>query len=54
MFLKLTKKGQEMVDEIKKSHRKKICNLVEFLGEKESKKLISLMTKLNDFIEKNN
>lgn len=51
-LIKLSDKGLKLVETLKKNRWKKICGLVEYLGEKESAELISLLDKISEYFEK--
>ena len=50
-FVSLTAAGKEKVGVIKKEHRAKLIQLVEYLGDKDSAKLIYLVGKLSEFFK---
>ena len=50
-FINLTDKGKETIKIIKKEHRNKLSELIEYLGEKDSAKLIYLIEKISKFFK---
>jgi len=53
IFISLSERGLAVVETLKKSYWQKICDLVEYLGDKESLKLIGLIGKISEFVEAN-
>lgn len=51
-FISLTTKGKEKIKIIKKSHREKLNQLVDFLGDEDSEKLSYLLEKISEFFKK--
>ena len=51
-FIGLTTEGKEKIKIIKKNHRNKLNQLIDFLGDKDSAKLIYLVEKLSEFFKK--
>ena len=50
-FISLSDKGAAMVETLRKSYWKKICGLVEYLGDEDSSELINLITKIHDYLK---
>lgn len=51
VLISLSDKGAEIVAKLRLSYWKKICGLVEHLGDEDSAELIRLMGKISDFVE---
>lgn len=51
VLISLSSKGADMARSLKKSYWKKICGIVEFLGDKDSFELITLMTKISAYVK---
>jgi len=51
-YIKLTEKGKMIVDKLRETHRKKISEMIEYLGDNDSQKLISLITKIANYKNK--
>jgi len=51
VFISLSAKGAAMADALRKSYWKKICGLVEHLGDKDSGELVALMNKISVYIK---
>lgn len=49
VLISLSEKGAEMVEALRKSYWKKICGLVEFLGDKDSSELINLIARIHEY-----
>lgn len=47
----LSEKGRELDELLKKKFFKKICDMVEFLGEEDSDELIRLVKRVSDYLE---
>lgn len=52
IFLSLSKKGTKAVTELDQLHRKKLGEMVKHLGENDTRKLISIVEKMTDYISK--
>lgn len=52
VLVSLSEKGSRLAGVLKKSYWKKTCGLVEFLGDKDSAELVTLMTKISAFAKK--
>ncbi len=52
VFVSLSDKGAQMVDAQRNKHAEKMRGLVEYLGDKDSSELISLMIKISEYIKK--
>ncbi len=50
-LISLSKEGKELIKSIRKEKRENILKLIEFLGEEDTEKLISIMAKLNDYVK---
>lgn len=51
IFISLSEKGLKAAAAIKKGYLKKIYDLVEFLGDRDSAQLIDLITKISNFVK---
>lgn len=51
-FIALTEKGGKQIKELKQIHRKKLCQIVEYLGPDDTRQMISLITKMTVFMNK--
>lgn len=54
VFITLSKKGKDVVAKFKKKHWQKICGLVECLGDEDSAKMISIMSKISEYMKGEN
>lgn len=52
-YIKITLKGKLIIRQMKRKFFKKIKELIEHLGEKDTQKLISIIEKLTKFVNKN-
>jgi DNA-binding MarR family transcriptional regulator len=50
-FIGLTAKGKGKIKIIKKEHRKRLNDLVDYLGDKDSQKMIHLLKKISEFFK---
>jgi len=50
-LISLSDTGATMVETLRKSYWKKICGLIEYLGDEDSSELIALMTKISDYVK---
>jgi DNA-binding MarR family transcriptional regulator len=50
-FISLTAEGKEKIKIIKKEHRKKLNDLVDYLGDEDSGKMIQLLEKISQFFK---
>jgi DNA-binding MarR family transcriptional regulator len=51
-LISLSDKGAKLVEDLRKKRWKKMCDLVEHLGDNESAELISLFDKISEYFEK--
>jgi DNA-binding MarR family transcriptional regulator len=51
-LINLSEKGVLVTEALRKKHWKKICGLIEYLGDKDSEQLIALMEKITDYAKK--
>lgn len=51
VLVSLSEKGTDLARVLKKSYWKKICGLVEFLGDKDSAQLVALMSKISAYVK---
>lgn len=50
-LISLSETGAAMVETLRKSYWKKICGLVEYLGDEDSSELIQLITKIHEYLK---
>lgn len=51
IFISLSEKGMEVAEALRNSYWKRICDLVEYLGDGDSAELISLITKISSYFK---
>ncbi|MDP1808477.1 MAG: MarR family transcriptional regulator [Actinomycetota bacterium] len=51
-LISLSDTGAAMVETLRKSYWKKICGLVEYLGDEDSSELIHLITKIHEYLKR--
>lgn len=50
-FVSLSKKGAKLIKDIKEKHCDEMTDLIEYLGKKDSAKLVSLIAKINKYLD---